>query len=194
MKEVLQNLELNSRAFVIYKFLNSLFLGVSIGSVFTIYEPLDPSVFSGGGIVLALAMIVIAKFYRKILNAYYFFRISILVELVVLVMIIAFLLLSFNTTLALCVYIGYQLTFIFGSYLVRAETLVLKEGSLLTKVDMSKQLGYLIGMLVSYIFYKIIENKFLITETFDQVYYIHFVLLFIELSVLFFLIKSFKKA
>lgn len=190
---MLQNLKLNSRAFVIYKLLNSLFLGVSIGSVFTIYEPLDPSVFSAGGIVLALAMLVIARYYHKILNAYYFFRISVLVELVVLLMIIAFLILSFNSTMALGIYIGYQITFIFGSYLVRAETLVLKEDKLLTKVDMSKQVGYLAGMLISYLFYKILENAFAISETFEQVYYIHICLLLIEVFVLYFLIRSFKK-
>ena len=50
---MLSNTNLNPSAFIIYKWFNSLFLGVSIGSVFTIYEPLEPSVYSLGGIALA---------------------------------------------------------------------------------------------------------------------------------------------
>ena len=63
---MLSNINLNQSAFILYKWFNSLFLGVSIGSVFTIYEPLEPSVYSLGGIALAAAMIIVAKFYHKI--------------------------------------------------------------------------------------------------------------------------------
>ena len=41
-------------AFIRYKFLNSLFLGLSVGAVFVLYTPLSPAVFSAGGIGLAL--------------------------------------------------------------------------------------------------------------------------------------------
>ncbi len=41
--------------FLAYKFFNSLFLGLSIGAVFTLYEPLSPAIFSAGGIGLALS-------------------------------------------------------------------------------------------------------------------------------------------
>ena len=61
---MLSNINLNQSAFILYKWFNSLFLGVSIGSVFTIYEPLEPSVYSLGGIALAVAMIIVAKFYH----------------------------------------------------------------------------------------------------------------------------------
>ncbi len=190
---MLSSLKLNQRAFIIYKWFNSLFLGVSIGSVFTIYEPLDPSVYSLGGIFLALVMIIVAKFYNKILNAYYFFRISILVELIVLAMLVSFLIFSYSYQIALFIYIGYQITFVFGSYLVRAETLVFNDNEVLTKIDIAKQIGYLFGMAVSYLFYKGLEYYELILDKQEQVYNIHFILLAIELSVLYFLIRAFTK-
>jgi len=190
---MLSNLNLNQRAFIIYKWFNSLFLGVSIGSVFTIYEPLDPSVYSLGGIFLALVMIIVAKFYHKILNAYYFFRISILVELIVLAMLVSFLIFSYSYQTALFIYIGYQITFVFGSYLVRAETLVFNDNEVLTKIDVAKQIGYLVGMAISYLFYKGLEYYELILDKQEQVYNIHFILVAIELSVLYFLIRAFTK-
>lgn len=189
---MLSSIDLNQKAFIVYKWFNSLFLGVSIGSVFTIYEPLEPSIYSLGGIILAAIMIVVAKFYNKLLNAYYFFRISLLVELIVLAMLVLFLIFSFSYQTALFVYIGYQITFVFGSYLVRAETLVFKEDSILTKIDMAKQVGYLIGMATSYSFYKVAELYLLIVDKQDQVYNIHFLLIVIELLVIYFLMRSFK--
>ena len=148
--------QLNSKNFVIYKFLNSLFMGTSIGCIFTIYMPLEPSIYSIGGIVLALGSILIASQYAKILNSSYFYKISLFVELVILVVIVSFLVFSYSYQIALCVYIGYQITFVFGSYLIRGETLLLKKESLLKAVDISKQTGYLIGLLFSYIIYLLI--------------------------------------
>ena len=58
---MLQDLKLNTYSFTLYKFFNSLFLGVSLGSVFTIYEPLDPKLFSAGGIFLAVSTLAIAR-------------------------------------------------------------------------------------------------------------------------------------
>lgn len=190
---MLQDLKINQVAYVIYKLLNSLFLGISVGCIFTIYTPLEPSVFSVGGIVLAIGMLIIAKLYHKILNAAYFYRISLLVELVILALIIGFLIFSYSYQTALWVYIGYQLTFIFGSYLVRAETLVLKEDDILTRVDTAKQIGYLLGMAISYGFYKLLECAWQIKDNQDQVYSLHFILLVVELMVIAFLVKAFKK-
>ncbi len=189
---MLSNINLNQKAFILYKWFNSLFLGLSIGSVFTIYEPLEPSVYSLGGIVLAAAMIIVAKYYYKILNAYYFFRISLAVEVIVLAMLVAFLIFSYSYQIALLIYIGYQITFVFGSYLVRAETLVFKEDSVLTKIDMAKQIGYLVGMATSYAFYKSVEHFDLLSEKQEQVYYIHFLLVAIELMVIILLWKAFN--
>ena len=188
-----RKLRINNRNFIKYKFFNSLFLGTSIGSIFTIYTPLEPSVYSIGGIVLAIAMLIIATLYSRILNINYFYKISLFVELVILSVVIAFLLFSFNYQLALLVYIGYQITFMFGSYLVRGETLLLKKDRILTLVDVSKQFGYLIGLGTSYLFYKIIEYQFQIIDNQTQVFYIHYLLLIIEILVVIFLIRSFER-
>ena len=186
-------LRINNRNFIKYKFFNSLFLGTSIGSIFTIYTPLEPSVYSIGGIILAVGMLIVATLYSKILNINYFYKISLFVELVILSVIIAFLLFSFNYQIALLVYIGYQITFMFGSYLMRGETLILKKDRILTLVDMAKQFGYLVGLLLSYLFYKAIEYQFQIIDNQSQVFYIHYLLLLIELLVIIFLIRSFEK-
>ena len=188
-----RKLRINNRNFIRYKFFNSLFLGTSIGSVFTIYSPLEPAVYSIGGIALAVSMLLIATLYSRILNINSFYKISLFVEFVILSVIIAFLLFSFNYQIALIVYIGYQITFMFGSYLIRGETLLLKKDRLLTLVDVSKQLGYLVGLAVSFLFYKLIEYQFQIIDNQTQVFYIHYFLLLIEILVILFLIKSFEK-
>ena len=188
-----RKLRISNRNFIRYKFFNSLFLGTSIGSVFTIYSPLEPAVYSIGGIALAVSMLFIATLYSRILNINSFYKISLFVELVILSVIIAFLLFSFNYQIALIVYIGYQITFMFGSYLVRGETLLLKKDRLLTLVDVSKQLGYLVGLGASFLFYKLIEYQFQIIDNQTQVFYIHYFLLLIEILVILFLIKSFEK-
>ena len=188
-----RKLRINNRNFIRYKFFNSLFLGTSIGSVFTIYSPLEPAVYSIGGIALAVSMLFIATLYSRILNINSFYKISLFVELVILSVIIAFLLFSFNYQIALIVYIGYQITFMFGSYLDRGETLLLKKDRLLTLVDVSKQLGYLVGLGASFLFYKLIEYQFQIIDNQTQVFYIHYFLLLIEILVILFLIKSFEK-
>ncbi len=190
---MLEKLQLNIFSFVLYKFFNSLFLGVSIGSVFTIYDSLEPSLFSAGGIVLAIATLIIANFYHKILNEYYFFRISLFVEIIVFLMVLFFLIFSYNIYTALSIYIGYQLTFVFGSYLVRAETLVIKENKSLTKIDTAKQFGYLLGMVISYFLYEVMDKFPLFYDKRLKVYQVHFPLLLIEIIVIYFLIKSFKK-
>ena len=238
------NLQLNHRNYIIYKFFNSLFLGTSIGSVFIIYSPLEPAIYSIGGIVLALGLMGVALFYEKILNIGYFYIISLFVEIVILAVLISFLIFSYSYEIALCVYIGYQVTFIFGSYLGRVETLLLKKKRILKAVDISKQAGYMIGLLLSYVVFLFIgikasdlndkklqltpsqveqilvdenklpigfkvnfeeenpslKNKFISEETQskiksiiskNQVYYLHYVLVFIEILVIVFILKSF---
>ena len=238
------NLQLNHRNYIIYKFFNSLFLGTSIGSVFIIYSPLEPAIYSIGGIVLALGLMGVALFYEKILNIGYFYIISLFVEVVILIVLISFLIFSYSYEIALCVYIGYQVTFIFGSYLGRVETLLLKKKRILKAVDISKQAGYMIGLLLSYVVFLFIgikasdlndkklqltpsqaeqilvdenklpigfkvnfeeenpslKNKFISEETQskiksiiskNQVYYLHYILVFIEILVIVFILKSF---
>ena len=54
----MDNAKIRFNWFLAYKFFNSLFLGLSIGAVFTLYEPLSPAIFSAGGIGLALATLL----------------------------------------------------------------------------------------------------------------------------------------
>ncbi len=189
----MQPKKLSLRNFLYYKFLNSLFLGVSVGSIFTLYAPLEPSVYSLGGIVLALGMLFVAKLYRKILTLGYFFAILALVEAVILLAVLYFLFFSYSYASAFLFYASYQFTFIFGSYLMRAETLFLKKSMLLSLIDVTKQKGYLAGMLFSYLFYKFLEFAFVITDKEEQVYAMHFLLLIIQLFIIAFLVKSFNK-
>ena len=180
------------REFLKYKFLNSLFMGLSIGSIFIIYTPLSPSVYSAGGIILALSMLGIAKLYYKILHVEYFYRISLFVELILLFAIAYFLLFGQNYTTALIYYISYQATFTFGSYLVRAETLFLKKPTLLTLVDVVKQKGYLAGMLLSYLFYKLLETLLHVSDKNLQVYDMNIALFIVELAIIMYLLRSFQ--
>lgn len=186
-------IKINPKNFIKYKFFNSLFLGLSMGSIFTIYAPLKPSIYSIGGVLLALGMILVAKFYKKILNINYFFKISLLVEFIILFVVLFYLFKPFGYMTALLVYSGYQLTFMFGSYLVRAETLLLKKDTILSKIDMAKQVGNLTGMLISYIFYKILEYFFTIADNKIKVYNMHFLLLVCEIVVIILIFKSFIK-
>ena len=178
--------------FIRYKFFNSLFLGVSVGAIFTLYGPLEPSIYSLGGILLALGMLFVARLYQHILNAHWLFRISLFVEVVLLLAILFFLLNEYNYQTALIMYIGYQVTFVFGSYLVRAETLLLQTDTLLTKLDTAKQLGYLFGMGLSYLFYKLLTTQG-IMESQEQVYILHYLLILIEVIIIGFIFKSFQK-
>ena len=186
-------MQLNNKWFLTYKLFNSAFTGVSVGILFTIYNPLDPEIYSLGGIILASAMLIIAKFYEKLLNIKSFYFISILVEACMLITVLVFLILNYSLVSALVIYILYQFTFIFGGYLVRAETLVAKNKELLAKIDINKQIGYLLGLAFSFLFYKVLENSFNISETKDQIIVIHYILLILQFSILAFLLLSFDK-
>lgn len=188
-----QSMQLVEKNFLIYKLLNSSFTGVSIGILFKIYEPLDPEIYSIGGMGLAVAMIFIAKFYERLLNIQSFYRISLFVEVVMLLTVILFLVLGYSLTSALLIYCGYQLTFIFGGYLVRAETLVTHRKELLSKIDMLKQVGYLVGLGASFVFYKVLDMGLGITVPNDQIIILHYFLILLQSIILFLVISSFKK-
>ncbi|CAA6823965.1 MAG: Unknown protein [uncultured Sulfurovum sp.] len=184
-------LTLIPKYFIVYKFLNSLFLGLSVGAIFTLYTPLEPSIYSLGGIFLALAMLLVAQLYYYILNIRWFFRISLFVELVLLLAIIIFMLYEYTYQTALLMYIGYQVTFVFGSYLIRTETLLLKTDTLLSKIDSAKQLGYLVGMALSYLFYELLSHQN-ITQNKEQIYLLHYLLVVLEVMIILSILKSFK--
>jgi putative membrane protein len=179
-------------AFIRYKFLNSLFLGLSVGAVFVLYTPLSPAVFSAGGFGLALATLVVATQYRRILTPFWFFSSSLLVELVTLSGIAAVVLFPVETPLALFVYVGYQITFSLGNYLVRCETLLMVNASQLARLDVAKQFGYIIGMGAAWIFYSGLETLAGVANRIEQVVALHYVLIGIELLVLLALWRAFR--
>lgn len=184
-------MNINLRPYLWYKLLNSLFFGLAVGSIFVLYTPLEPSVFSLGGIGLAVGLLVVAKVYEKMMNLLVFYRITLLVELLALLIVVSFLLFEYSYHNVLFVYISYQLTFVFGNYLMRMETLALKRTALLSFADVIKQKGYLAGMVLSYLFYKIIEF-FGIVDKQSQVYDLHIGLLGIQIVIIFFVFKAFR--
>ncbi len=183
---------LHVRPYLYYKFLNSLFLGLSVGSIFILYTPLEPSIFSLGGIFLAIGMLVLAKFYSKIMNIEAFFYITLFVEVVVLAFICVFLILNYSYMSALLVYLGYQITFVFGSYLVRMETIALKRTEFISFADVVKQKGYLAGLVLSYLFYKILEYIGIESKQI-QVYDLYIGLFILEIFIIYMIFAAFKK-
>ena len=153
----------------------------------------DPEVYSIGGMVLAVGMIVVAKFYEQLLNIKSFYRISMLVESVMLITVLSFLVLQFSLASALLIYCGYQLTFIFGGYLVRAETLVTHRKELLSKIDVNKQVGYLVGLGASFLFYKVLDMGLEIADPKEQINILHYFLILLQSIILMLVISSFKK-
>lgn len=186
-------LKLNNSKFLNYKLLNSSFTGLSIGMLFTIYGPLDPLVYSIGGLFLAVGMLIIAKFYEKLLNIKSFYYISLMVEIMMLITLLIFIFCKVSLVSALLIYIGYQFTFTFGGYLVRAETLVASNKELLGKIDFNKQLGYLVGLGASFIFYYTLNNGLEIIDTIAQITVLHYLLILLQVSIVLFLIASFSK-
>jgi putative membrane protein len=185
-------MRLKEKAFLGYKLFNSSFTGLSIGILFTIYQPLEPSTYSLGGIVLASSMLIIAKFYEKLLNINSFYYISLGVEFIILLTLITFMILQYSLTSALLIYMGYQLTFIFGGYLVRAETLVAQDKEFLGKIDVNKQLGYLVGLGASFLFYKLLEYGLEITEPKTQISILHYFLVSLQCLIIALLVRSFS--
>ncbi len=117
-----------------------------------------------------------------------------LVEWVVLAGVIGVLAFDLNPSLALFIYLGYQFTFLFGSYLVRCETLLIPEQHRLTQLDVAKQLGYLGGMAISWATYQGLAYGYGITDKELQVVLVHYPMLGIELAVLLLLWLAFRRS
>ena len=178
--------------YLIYKVLNSLFLGLSVGTIFAIYAPLKQYIYSAGGVALGIGLIVVALFYDKILNIKAYFIFALLVELIMLGTVISLLIFQFSYINALGIYVSYQIVFMFGSYLLRAETLIVQNSTFLSRIDIAKQIGYILGMVGSFGFYKIIEELYHINDNQTQVYFMHFILVFVQVFIIITLIKSFR--
>ena len=84
--------------------------------------------------------------------------------------------------IALFIYVARQITFLFGDFLGRAETIFIQKTDILSAIDITKQIGAISGMIISFIFYKSLESVYMISESSSQVYYIHFLLLFRRLT------------
>ena len=180
------------RPYLHYKFTNSLFTGIVGGSVFTIYGSLSPSTFSLGGIILALGLMGLAYGYHRLMKLEYFRNFSLAAEIMMLFMVGFFILFPTYQTTALIVYGAYQLSFMLGGYLMRAETHFAKHARIMGWIDIVKQQGYLAGLTLSYGFYKLLEY-YQISDAHTQVYYLHFPLFILEIIVIAFLLKGFKK-
>ena len=179
--------------FIVYKFLNSVFLGLSVGAVFVLYTPLSPSIFSAGGIGLALGTLLVATQYRRILVPKWFYRLSLLVELTTLTGVAAVLVFPLDLSLALFIYIGYQITFALGGYLVRCETLLMVSVDQLRKLDVAKQAGYLVGMAAAWAAYTALASLAGIEAHAAQVIALHWPLLVIEATVIAALLLAFNR-
>ncbi|MCI5968142.1 hypothetical protein [Helicobacter sp.] len=180
------------RFYLLYKLLNSLFLGCSLGSVFIIYAPLNPKIYSLGGIALALGAWILTFFYTKILKEKPYKAILLGIELIPFCYILAYLLFPNTFFGALLVYCLYQITFIFGDYLGRAETLIFVKKSVLSWLDKRKQIGYLIGLGMAFVFYAILDSNNT-TQKESQIYLMHFLLFLLQCGVFFTLFYAFTK-
>jgi len=161
------------------------------GAAFTIYGSLSPSTFSLGGIVLALGLMALAYSYHRLMKLETFFHFSLAAELMMLFMIGFFILFPLYQTTALIIYGTYQLSFILGGYLVRAETHFARKPKIMGWIDVAKQQGYLAGLTLSYLFYKGCEH-YALTDAKTQVYTLHLPLLVIEIMVIVLLARRFK--
>lgn len=184
-------MHINFRSYINYKLINSLFTGMAGGSVFVIYGSLSPSIFSVGGIALALVLMIIAHNYHKLMSIKKFFAISMAAEVAMLMMVIYFLSFSEYIATSLIIYLFYQITFMLGGYLVRAETYFAKRSKMMGFIDKAKQKGYIAGLILSWLFYKILEY-FGITKPLEQVYNLHILLLIIELIIIITLFRAFR--
>ena len=185
-------LQINNRAFIKYKFFNSLFFGIAIGSYVVQYEPLKIVDFPIMGIIFSLLAIPIAMLYTKIMTMNYFYKFSLFVEIIMVIWIIAFLISPYSYQIALLIYIARQITFLFGDFLGRAETIFIQKTEILSSIDVAKQLGAISGMIISVIFYKVLDHCYMISDNQTKVVYIHFLLVFIEATIIFLLIRSFN--
>lgn len=181
------------RPYLRYKFLNALFTGIVGGSIFTIYASLSPSIFSIGGILLALGMMGMAYLYHRLMRMEYFFRFSLVSELIMLGMVAYFLLFSSQPLTALVIYGAYQLSFILGGYLARAETHFAQKARIMGWIDIAKQQGHMSGLALSYGFYTLLGH-FKITDAAAQVYLLHWLLFPLEGLIVVLLIRSFSRS
>ena len=184
---------IKTNTFIAYKFVNTMFMGIAIGSYVIQYQPIKIDDYPIMGILFAILTIIIATLYKRIMKIDYFFKFLLIVELIMLIWIIFFLIYPYSYQVALLIYIARNITFLFGDFLGRAETIFLKKTEILSSIDIFKQIGSIFGMILSVLFYKWIEQTYQIFDNESKVYYIHFILIFLQFIIIFLVLKSFKK-
>ncbi len=104
-----------------------------------------------------------------------------------LIAILILLIIGIKFETSMLFYITYQITFTFGSYLYRAESVFLEKR--LSQLDSLKQLGYLIGMGVSTIYFYLLTDL----DLQSQVYYLHYLFLLLQSIIVMFTFLSFSR-
>ena len=99
---------------------------------------------------MVLGMLFVVKYYDVLMNLRAFFYATVFVESVVLIFVLAFLIFGYSYMTALSIYIGYQLTFMLGNYLVRMETIALKKNGyfIFCGCDETKRLSFGYGCIL----------------------------------------------
>ena len=72
------------------------------------------------------------------------------------------------------------------------QQLHLESKELLGKIDVNKQLGYLIGLGLSFVFYKILELGYDISDSQIQIIILHYFLISLQILIIILLLNSFK--
>ena len=155
--------------------------------------PLPPEVFSAGGMGFSLGTWLVALGYSKLFNLTAFFRISLGVELVALISVLAILIYPKGFALAAGIYLGFQLALIFGSYLGRLETLVVAKENL-KHLDIGKSIGALLGLAFAAAFYQFARAWLNTDDSTSLVQVIHYPLLIVQAANVGLLLLSFDRS
>lgn len=139
--------------------------------------------------MLALGTLGIARLYPILFHPKMFILVLFGSEITILCIVLLFIILGHSHFSALSMYIGYQIVFLFGSYLPRYETLLLRYTKVIQKIDETKQKGYIFGLFFSFIFYKVLAY-YHITSSTQQVILLFYLLLSVQTSVLIVLFKA----
>ncbi|MDE5602592.1 MAG: hypothetical protein K2I71_01525, partial [Helicobacter sp.] len=73
--------EFSLKAYLAYKFLNSLFVGTALGTIFTIYALIPPKVYSLGGISLSIGAWLLTFLYVKLISIKPYKKILLFIEI-----------------------------------------------------------------------------------------------------------------
>ncbi len=184
---------LRLRPFIGYKATNAFFQGVWGTAYVGLMTPLPPEVFSAGGIGFSLGTWLVALGYSRLLNLSAFFRISLGVELIALISVLAILIYPEGFGLAAGIYLGFQLALIFGSYLGRLETLVVAKDNL-KHLDIGKSIGALLGLAFAAAFYQVARTWLNTDESTSLIHFIHFPLLLVQAANVALLLAAFDRS